>query len=491
MLAHNGEINTLRGNVNRMQAREADARQPTVRRRPREAAADHRRAAAATRPSFDNALELLVLAGRSLPHAVMMLVPEAVAGQIPHERRQAAFYEYHAGLMEPWDGPAALVFTDGTLIGAMLDRNGLRPAATWVTKRRHGRHGLRGRRARHRARAASRRRAGCSPARCSWSTRPGPHRRRQRNQGQVARASARTAAGSNEQPASSCDDLLSAVAGAAPTDPDSRCSRCSSAFGYTLRGAADVIAPDGHATARRPVGSMGNDTPLAVLSRPAAAALQLLQAALRPGDQPADRPDPRGDRHVADDASSAREGNLLDETPEHVPAAEAASPDPDQRGPGADCARLERSRTCKQRHALDRSSRRRDGRGRPAPGAGRAVPRGRAGRSPTGATILILSDRGVDAEHAADPRPAGHGRRAPSPDPRRARTRCGLVIETGEPREVHHFALLIGYGARRGQSVPGLRHAATACSPTAACPTDIDAREAGDELHQGRRARAC
>ena len=83
---------------------------------------------------FDNALEMLVLAGRSLPHAVMMMIPEPWAGDETHEPEKKAFYEYHSCLMEPWDGPASIAFTDGVRIGAVLDRNGLRPSRYYVTK---------------------------------------------------------------------------------------------------------------------------------------------------------------------------------------------------------------------------------------------------------------------------------------------------------------------------------------------------------------------
>ncbi len=128
-LCHNGEINTLRGNINWMKARESmfasklfgdDIKKllPII----DESGSDS--------AMFDNALELLVLAGRSLPHAMMMMVPEPWAGDPTMSPEKKAFYEFHSCLMEPWDGPASMAFTDGVRIGAMLDRNGLRPRAT-------------------------------------------------------------------------------------------------------------------------------------------------------------------------------------------------------------------------------------------------------------------------------------------------------------------------------------------------------------------------
>ena len=119
---------------------------------------------------FDNALELLVLAGRSLPHAMMMMIPEPWSNHESMSQERKAFYEYHACLMEPWDGPASIAFTDGIRIGA--DARPQRPAPVALLRHqgRPGRHGVRGRRARHPAGATSCRRAGCSRAACSWST---------------------------------------------------------------------------------------------------------------------------------------------------------------------------------------------------------------------------------------------------------------------------------------------------------------------------------
>ena len=132
-VAHNGEINTLRGNINWMKAREAllysellghDLKKilPII----REGGSDS--------AIFDNVLELLVMAGRSLPHAILMMIPEPWQNNDTMSPELRAFYEYHASLMEPWDGPASIAFTDGTVIGAVLDRNGLRPSRYYVTK---------------------------------------------------------------------------------------------------------------------------------------------------------------------------------------------------------------------------------------------------------------------------------------------------------------------------------------------------------------------
>ncbi len=133
MVAHNGEINTLRGNVNWMAAREASVSSPLFGDDIEKLWPISYEGQSDT-ACFDNALEFLVLGGYSLTHAAMMLIPEAWAGNPQMDAKRRAFYEYHAALMEPWDGPAAMAFTDGRQIGATLDRNGLRPARYLVTK---------------------------------------------------------------------------------------------------------------------------------------------------------------------------------------------------------------------------------------------------------------------------------------------------------------------------------------------------------------------
>src|SRR4029078_11925136 len=135
-LAHNGEINTLRGNVNWMHARESMLAHPVF-------GPDLQKICPVCVPGasdsaiFDNVLELLVLTGRSLSEAMSMLIPEPWSGHESMSDDLKAYYEYQACLLEPWDGPASMAFTAGTMIGAVLDRNGLRPSRYWVTKDGH------------------------------------------------------------------------------------------------------------------------------------------------------------------------------------------------------------------------------------------------------------------------------------------------------------------------------------------------------------------
>jgi hypothetical protein len=132
MVAHNGEINTVKGNFNWMRAREGVMQSPVLGadlKKLYPISFEHQSDTA----TFDNALELLTMSGYPLAHAAMMMIPEAWEQHERMDVRRRAFYEYHAAMLEPWDGPAAMVFTDGKQIGATLDRNGLRPARYIVT----------------------------------------------------------------------------------------------------------------------------------------------------------------------------------------------------------------------------------------------------------------------------------------------------------------------------------------------------------------------
>src|SRR5205809_7691859 len=132
-VAHNGETKTLRGNINWMRAREGLLQSPLVGDDLKKILPIIREGGSDT-AIFDNVLEFLVMTGRSLPHAILMMIPEPWAGHESMRPELKAFYEYHSSLIEPWDGPASIAFTDGSLVGAVLDRNGLRPSRYYVTK---------------------------------------------------------------------------------------------------------------------------------------------------------------------------------------------------------------------------------------------------------------------------------------------------------------------------------------------------------------------
>ena len=187
-VAHNGEINTLRGNINWMKAREALLRSDVLGHDLEQILPIIREGGSDT-AIFDNVLELLVMAGRSLPHAVLMMIPEPWQNHEGMSPARRAFYEYHSSLMEPWDGPASMAFTDGTVIGAVLDRNGLRPSRYYVTKDDLVIMASGGRRARHPAREHPRQGTAAPGQDLPRRHRAGPHHRRRRDQGAARRGS--------------------------------------------------------------------------------------------------------------------------------------------------------------------------------------------------------------------------------------------------------------------------------------------------------------
>ena len=260
MIAHNGEINTLRGNVNWMRARESQLASelfgddlqklmPVVRQGGSDSA------------TFDNVLELLVLAGRPLTHAVMMMVPEAYRDRDDLPPAVRGFYDYHSCLMEPWDGPAVVAFTDGRQVGATLDRNGLRPGR-WV-QTADGYVVLASETGVVKAAPSEIVAQGPAAAGQALPRRPraGPHRRGRGGQGAGRRASARTASGTES---ASCTSTICRSARRARR-ASSRCARKQLAFGYTQEDLRLLIAPMA-ANGEEPTGSMGNDAALAVLS---------------------------------------------------------------------------------------------------------------------------------------------------------------------------------------------------------------------------------
>ena len=254
-ICHNGEINTLRGNVNWMRAREQARSRRTVLGDDLDKLWPLIYDGQSDSASFDNALELLVMGGYPLAHAMMMMIPEAWAGNPLMDEDRRAFYEYHAALMEPWDGPAAMAFTDGRQIGATLDRNGLRPARYRRHRRRLRRHGLRGRRARH-PRAQDRQEV-APAARQDVPGRPraGPHRRRRRAQAHARHGASPTASGSTRSPDRARRPARAGAAAAARTVP---LLDRQQAFGYTQEDLKVILAPMAQ-SGEEPIGSMGND----------------------------------------------------------------------------------------------------------------------------------------------------------------------------------------------------------------------------------------
>jgi glutamate synthase (NADPH/NADH) large chain len=261
MVAHNGEINTLRGNVNWMAARQASVKTPLF-------GSDITKLwpisyeGQSDTACFDNALEFLVMGGYSLAHAAMMLIPEAWAGNPLMDAKRRAFYEYHACLMEPWDGPAAMAFTDGRQIGATLDRNGLRPARYFVTKDDT---------------VIMSSEAGVLPVAEAgiakkWRLQPGKMLLIDLEAGRIISDDELKADLASRHPYEQWLSRTQVQVGDLPL-PKKLARKKSNvalldlqqAFGYTQESLKFLMAPMAH-TGQEAVGSMGNDTPVSVLS---------------------------------------------------------------------------------------------------------------------------------------------------------------------------------------------------------------------------------
>jgi glutamate synthase (NADPH) large chain len=435
-LAHNGEINTLRGNVNWMQARQSLLKSPLF-------GDDLKKLFPIIAPdgsdsaNLDNAVELLVQAGRSLPHAMAMLIPEAWAGNPHMKAEKRAFYEYHACLMEPWDGPAAIAFTDGRVIGATLDRNGLRPGRYVVT---------------HDDLAVMASEAGVldvPPEQVKHKGRlqPGKMFLVDTVEGRVVSdkeikqklASRRPYAEWVKENQITIDQLPEPSRMHFP-DAETLLRR-QRAFGYTDEDLKMILGPMA-STGEEPVGSMGTDTPLACLSdKPQSLFNYFKQLFAQVTNPPID---PIREQMVMSLISYiGSERNILEEAPENCHILKLEHPLLTNR-------ELEKLRRVSNRDLLAttlttlfRVSEGEDGLRRAldelCQRASRAV---RAGYS-----LLILSDRGVDKDYAPIPcllaLAAVHNLLVRE----ETRTQIALITESGEPREVMHFALLSGYGA--------------------------------------------
>ncbi len=439
-LSHNGEINTLRGNINWMHARESLFESELF-------GEDMRKALpvidedGSDSAMFDNALEMLTLGGRSLPHAMMMMIPEPWSGHETMDAEKRAFYEYHACLLEPWDGPASIAFTDGLRIGAVLDRNGLRPSRYYVTKDdlvvMASEVGV----------------LDIPPERVLLKGRLQPGRMflvdleqgRIIDDGELKHqiASEHDYGGWIRDNLVALQDLPDAPL---EHEPDHTTVRLrQQAFGYTnedLKILMSPMAKDGN----EPVGSMGNDTPLAVLSdRPQLLYNYFQQLFAQVTNPPVDAI--REELIMSVDTTIGPERNLLHPGPESARMIKVKSPI------------LKNEELAKLRQ-LDGSAASRgfksvvlpmvytvkDG----GPGLERAMAELEAQASKAiedGNNLIILSDRAFDREHAAIPALLAVAGVHHHLIREGTRTRTGLIIETGEPREVHHYALLLGYGA--------------------------------------------
>jgi glutamate synthase (NADPH/NADH) large chain len=438
-IAHNGEINTIRGNRNWMKTREALLQSHLI-------PGDLKRLFPICTPeysdsaSFDEVLELLHLGGRSLPHAVLMMIPEAWENNADMDPQRRAFYEFHSALMEPWDGPACVNFTDGTVIGAVLDRNGLRPGRWWRTS-----DGL----------VVLGSESGVLDLDPSTIVAKGRLQPGKMFLVDTARGEIVSDADVKSELAAQNPYGEWLHAGLVQLDdlPEREhvvfthesVTRRQQIFGYTEEELRVLITPMARAGAE-PIGSMGTDTPLAALSqRPRLLFDYFSELFAQVTNPPLDAI--REEMVTSVSGSIGPERNLL--APGAASCRQIVIPRPvlnndelvkiwhvnaDGDMPGFQCQLIDgRFRVHGGGEALTAAIER--------------VRRECSDAVAAGARILILSDRDCDPDHAPIPAllltSAVHQHLVRTGQ----RTQVGLVIETGEAREVHHVALLIGYGA--------------------------------------------
>jgi glutamate synthase (NADPH) large chain len=435
-ICHNGEINTLRGNVAWMHARQSVLSSPLF-------GDDIKKLFPIVAPGgsdsaiLDNTVELLHLAGRSLPHVMAMLIPEAWSHDpsMPPEKR--AFYEYHASLMEPWDGPAAIAFTDGRVIGATLDRNGLRPARYLVT---------------HDDTVILASETGVLPVkpeevRFKGRLQPGRMFLVDTEQGRIipdeeikAQLAARQPYGEWLKEKQVTLKQLPEPPRWHPTDFESVIQR-QRAFGYTEEDLKMILTPMA-VGGQDPIGSMGIDTPLACLSdQPQPLFNYFKQLFAQVTNPPID---PIREELVMSLISFiGTERNILDETAQHCHTLKLAHPiltnyDLEK------LRRVSRGEFLATTLPMLYSA---EGGEKELERALKGLCRRASLAIKNGYTLLILSDRGIDEDYAPIPSllalTAVHNHLVRQ----ETRTQVALIVESGEPREVMHFALLIGYGA--------------------------------------------
>src|SRR5215813_12794708 len=438
-MIHNGEINTLRGNENWMHARQAMLASdlfgddvPKLFPIIQEDGSDSAK--------FDNCLEFLTLSGRSLPQAMMMMIPEPWENHESMSDEKRAFYEYHSCLMEPWDGPASIAFTDGVRVGAVLDRNGLRPSRYYVTKDdlviMASEVGV----------------LDVPPERIEAKCRLQPGRMFlvDTAEGRIisdeeikqSMAAAHPYAEWLKKSSVHFDQLPGVEEEKNPAHDRAATLRRLQAFGYSFEDLRINLGPMAQ-NSIQPVGSMGTDTPLAVLSdKPQLLYNYFKQLFAQVTNPPIDPI--REELITSTTLTLGTEGNLIDPKPESC--RQLRLPEPILKNSDMDKLRRVNLPGIKSvtlpilfnphggKAALE--------------GALEELFRAADQAIGDGATIIILSDKGVDRTHAPIPALLAssglhhHLIRAGT------RTRVGLVLESGDPREVHHFCLLLGYGVQ-------------------------------------------
>lgn len=436
-IAHNGEINTLKGNLNWLRAGEKDFVSKFFSQEEMDMLLPIVEEGQSDSASLDNVVELLMLTGRSLPHVMMMLIPEAWDGNDDMDPVKKSFYEYHASLMEPWDGPACISFTDGKIIGGTLDRNGLRPARFVVTKD-------------DRVIMASE--AGVLPVdpknvKEKGRLQPGKMFIVDMEQGRIIGDEELKQTICSQQP---YGEWLNKYKIRLEELPEPRVTfthlehdqifKYQRAFGYSSEDLLTIIAPmalDG----KEPIGSMGTDAPLAVLSdQPQHLSSYFKQLFAQVTNPPID---PIRERLVMSLATYVgNNGNLLNEDPLHCHGLAL-------RHPILSNFELEKIRSidtglfqAKTLHTYFRAD---EKPGSLEKGLQRLC-RYAVDAVEDGFEVIILSDRAIDSEHAAIPSLLAASAVHHHLIRKGYRGQVGLIVEAGDVWEVHHFACLLGFG---------------------------------------------
>ena len=437
-IAHNGEINAIKGNLNALAAREASLSSPLFGYELKKLLPIVL-SGQSDSASLDNIFELLVAAGRDAPHAMMMLIPQAWGAKYHMGHDVRAFYEYHSALMESWDGPAAVAFTDGVGLGATLDRNGLRPARWTLTK--NGLFVL----------ASETGVLDIPPEAVARRGRLGPGsilwldlvKHRLMEDAEVKTLYARRRpyrrwVMENHIPVTG---LFTEIV---PSSPDGRAASCQAEFGYTLEDIELILRPMAE-TGHEPVGAMGNDAALAALSQKPRSLFdyfhQLFAQVTNPPIDPI-----REELVMSIMTYIGNQGNILAETPEHARLVKMTRPvltDDELKRlrniPDFPAATLPIFFEGSLKTALDKL----------AADAMEAVK--------GGAKILVLTDKITPSLQNSGTPSSESKRRIPSLlavaavnkalSDAGVRPSVGIVVESGEVREVHHFAVLLGFGA--------------------------------------------
>ncbi len=434
-VAHNGEINTIRGNQNWMRARQSMFETPLF--PDVEKILPVIAQGGSDSADFDQALEMLNQTGRTLPHAVMMMIPEPWSGHETMDDDKRGFYEFHASMMEPWDGPASIAFTDGDVIGAVLDRNGLRPSRYIVTKDDF---------------VVMASEVGVLPIdeaniRTKGRLQPGKMFLVDMRQGRIISDKELKSQMATQKPYRqwvkdnqvNLEDLPDTGKKFVP-DFETLLLR-QTVFGYTVEDLKFILAPM-VGSGQEATGSMGNDTPLAVLSEKPQLVFQYFKQLFAQVTNPA-IDSIREELVMSMEITLGKELNLLTESPEHCKKLKV-------KHPILSLQEMEKIRNLDQPDLksaeLPMLFKAADGE-KGLEKALAALCRAASQAIEDGATILILTDKGMDADNVPIPSLLATGAVHHHLLGELTRTRVGLVVETGEAREMMHFALLIGYGA--------------------------------------------